>query len=554
MMPSVPFSRFKPHLLACAAAALLSACGGGGGDDGPDAPEFPTSEAPEFNGAIQKFAESMDLPSVPVTPSPAVCDPEVDCPDAGPDDGTVVGKDLAMAITDPSTDVPGGKAFFVLPKPTGPVPTLAAPKVPEDPFALLGLGAQKAAMGSDKRQALAASEGPSLVANPAFSSKRIQRVKLHVKFKSQPGKVYNCSGTLIDSSWVVTAGHCVFLPAEGPKNEYPVSVEVLPGYGNADAGMGLEPFGAARLFGNRVLTRKGFWERGDMNFDVAWFQVTKPIGGFTGWHRMDNLTCDQALNSTFTNSAYPADAQDPYAPSSGLPVPNGRRMTEHKFRFDKCNTGDKNNIYKVKGFESKGGSSGSGAVLPGGGGFGGVVTGVLSTGTDFKHGDDAFATFVRFGTNTRDQINASLQESTPNAPDLAVSYVRAMKSETLLSEIPTFKTGETVTGQAMLHNLGKQPFESTLSYRFYLSKNDIISTQDVPVTDTYKEFGRHIASKESYNVAPKITMPSCRPKGTSSNDVLYVGVIINNSDADTGNNRSSGISSRIRLSGPECLS
>jgi hypothetical protein len=547
-----------PMALALATtASVLIACGGGGNDEVVEPPEFPTSEDSTASRALERFAASIDSGSIEQTVAKGPgCDPEVDCAAVTDETDTVVGKDLAMAITDPSTDVPGGAAFIEQPNPQGPVPELPEPKIPEDLFNVPGVPVAPAGATPGRMSAQAVTDGPDVIANPANSGKRAQRVKLLVRFKSQPGKVTPCSGTLIGSDWVLTAGHCVFLPTIGPKNEYPESVEVIPAYGNKDPYYGLQPWGSARLFAKKVLTRKGWWEEGDNNFDMAWMQLSQPIGGFVGYHKIKNLTCDEAVNTDFVTSAYPAkdNPPDPYPTSFGITI-DGQTMVETKYQFSKCHTGNLNNRYRVNGFESKGGESGSGAVLPGtGGGFGGIVTGVLSTGTAFKHGSQAHTDFVRLGTNGRDKINASMQEATPNGVDLTAAYVRLSTETVSPGKVPTFNTTQTVYAVPWIHNLGKSKFSGTLSYTIYLSTNNSISSLDTPLGGTKKVPNFELNSKETQAQAVQVKMPSCRPKGKGPSDLLYAGVIVNNSDANNFNNDSSGFSFAFKLSGPQCSS
>jgi V8-like Glu-specific endopeptidase len=539
--------RVLPHPLApnlgpalLCSLMLLAGCGGGGNEATereellqPAPTTFPTSEDNLLAQAERKFDQALSAATVSVTPAPT-CAGECETQDPPSNGGAVVGKDLVLAINDTT----GADGVGILHQQAVPddasMPPQTPPQIP-DYEQILGTAGLPSVERVDPHKV---TSGGVPVSPGTFA--RTQRVKVQSVYASEPNTLHNCSGTLVDSQWVVTAGHCVF--KTGSK-EYAKSVAVMPGFGNPE--FTLEPWGRAKS--TQILVREQYWESGDKNFDLAWVRLARPIGGFTGYHRMERFACNDFLNTVFTGDGYPARDVQGYPP---FPVFDGKRMYELKFKFDSCKTGT-NNIIRVKEMKYFGGQSGSGAVLSSGGGYGGVLAAVQSESSEPDVAPTASVTkFIRISNGALNNIAASINASTPSQPDIAPAHVNLSVPNFLPGAIPTLAAGSKVYFIPFFHNLSNAGFKGDLSYSIYLSINDVITTSDKFVA-AYKLKNFAIAGKETRADAPQITIP-CRPKNASSSTIFYLGVLVATSDANTGNNSTDQFSARLRISGQQC--
>ncbi len=349
--------------------------------------------------------------------------------------------------------------------------------------------------------------GLSIVGNPDDYPYRMN-VKLVMTFDEPGGTVTRvCSGTMIDSRHVFTAGHCIFNHGRGWADE----VMVYPGYededNDGDDWLEDYPYGGSRAI--HLYSTSGWVDHEYYGYDIGVLYLDRPVGAITGWmgYGYDN-SCSFHKSGTFWNRSYPAEA------SGGW---NGRFMYDRSGDFDSCPA-----LHRVEmSSPSWGGQSGSGAYK--------FIDGSRYVFSTASTSDRQTQTrFCRLWSTPfywiRDDTIAAHR---PNFCDIVPLWTRFGPT--------TIQAGERLDWMKYrLHNYtdgcyvdGPVPVDVYLSTNDYISTNDtLIQSRQVMINDLQKMYTAKITAD---GLMPKI------PQDTPPGD-YWIGIIFDIEDQNEDNN------------------
>lgn len=331
------------------------------------------------------------------------------------------------------------------------------------------------------------------------------RTNVKIFFVGPDDKIYVGSGALIDSKHVLTAGHLVYEPLT---DFWTTDMHVRPGW--EFDGEDQTPYGTAQAVSFYVFDQWEFSGGVTQDWDIAIVELDRPIGAITGWQGFGyNSSNAFFLNNTFHNAGYPAE--DPFY--DGL-------LQYYWYgdfdSYDPIFTGPHRIYHNKRGYSGMSGSSFYSLLEPNVRiAYGVYVHSSPSLGagycriTDFK-----FNTFVNF-----------IDGHSPDTPDFIPLNVKTTSQ--------SVKAGDQVLDlEFLIHNYSLGSFDGNISWEVYLSSDRTINPTEDILLNTYF-FDIDIGSKHSFNLFhnPNPIIPPNTPPGT-----YYLGVKVNNSDFNIGNN------------------
>ncbi|NUQ22512.1 MAG: T9SS type A sorting domain-containing protein [Saprospiraceae bacterium] len=344
------------------------------------------------------------------------------------------------------------------------------------------------------------------------------------------GQVRGCSGVLIDSRHVLTAGHCVYSHKAEAGLGWADTIFVLPGYSNVpQTGTEIIPYGVA-LSVNDMYSWTGWTQNpppanpnvSDFEWDLGLLLLERPVGALTGWFGFGTSDNTNTYNGvTFYNSSYPGDP--PYDNAIQLYHRNGifNYFYFHQYIFPPGL--DSTFLYLYFPQPSYGGQSGSGYYTfdwlgnP-------INYAVHSHITTFDNGVVSGAARIHSGQYV-DILNTFV-ENMPQQPDLIPLWTKST-SETLAA-------GEMLTDFSFLiHNYAAQAFTGDIETPVYLSTDQLITPEDEQL-GVITVTGAYIPTKQTLSVTLSGDQPTI-PANTPSGD-YYLGLILDLDDYDDANN------------------
>jgi V8-like Glu-specific endopeptidase len=334
-------------------------------------------------------------------------------------------------------------------------------------------------------------------------------VKLFRTFPS--GVVSDCSGVLVDSMHVLTAGHCVWTFISSRCNPpdtacWASSMRVIPAYDN-----GSTPFGEAN-FAN-LLAWTAWTEDENYDWDIAMIELNRPLGALTGWYGYGYNNDDSFFTggNIFRSTGYPAES--PY---------DGEEMYTWAGTFDRTETyGFIHTNY------SFGGQSGSGVYRDD---SNRIVYGALS------HGHDAIpeTVYTRITSASFPTFGNWIADNTPDTVDLIPLDVNVLPD--------TYDRGDPLTTlNYLIHNGSEATWNNNVDLGVYLSTNDSISTSDRQIST--RSWSGSLAAKASIRInagAPLPSIPADICGAWPGGSVYWLGIVLNIADSNTSNNDTSG--------------
>ena len=150
------------------------------------------------------------------------------------------------------------------------------------------------------------------VSRPQDSPYRMN-VKLIMRFEWADGTNYysQCSGSMIDSETVQTAGHCVFNHSRG--QGWAKEIWVYPAW-DGNGSMSNPPpsiinyYGYGRGSGANLSAAAGWVRNVNWDDDLGLVGIDRAVGMLTGWFlRQRGGTCDELKAQSHNNASYPAE-------------------------------------------------------------------------------------------------------------------------------------------------------------------------------------------------------------------------------------------------------
>ena len=314
-----------------------------------------------------------------------------------------------------------------------------------------------------------------------------------------------CSGTIIDQSYVLTAGHCVNDGGGNTSDDWDYSMFVAPAYTN-----GTFPFGYANAI--HLISWSGWIFQANFGDDIGVAVLDRPIGALTGWRSFgytDN--CPYFTTGDWQHPGYPATGV-----SNTQVMYNQTGAFDHCYRPFQASGGRWFDTEVSFNRQSYGGQSGTGAVSPSG-----IVYGVLSNGNSTLTND------IRLTSDKASFIGGQIQSNGSGSADLLPLWVKAQDSAS---------QGETIRSMTyVLTNRTSGTWSGTVDATVYLSTDSTITTDDLAI-------GRHIFNPSlgpeqsiTVDISGVATVPSNTPIGNR-----YVGVRLSVNDSYGGNNATNG--------------
>ncbi|MBN2156738.1 MAG: trypsin-like serine protease [Candidatus Lokiarchaeota archaeon] len=288
-----------------------------------------------------------------------------------------------------------------------------------------------------------------------------------------------CSGTLIDSNHVLTAGHCIYDITDGGWRS---DVYVIPGKNGTGNSLMEEPFG--RAYATHLRSTKGWTQNPSPKNDWALITLDRDIGDETGWLGVKTLPLD---HNNYTDMVYTAGY--PAETKSGYYMYNNSGSSGWV---------DEYNHYYT--FYGEGGQSGSGVWT-----YQNASPYIISI----------YAWSTPMGTRITqekfDILNLWLEQDASTEPQVDFEVLGSnniLKALNYIKTVNTFFTAFPIATQVQNHgNIGAD--KVTLGY--YLSEDDIISAEDYLIAE---KTIRNLQAFELRNVEKRVRIPLGIPPGS----------------------------------------
>lgn len=153
------------------------------------------------------------------------------------------------------------------------------------------LGVPPGSFGLQPRSVIGTDDRTLIANTTAYPWRTI--TKLYITFPN--GNQGSCSGALISTKYVLTAGHCIYNESSGG---WATDVEVIPGLNGT-----YKPYGSA--FATNLRSYTGWTSYEDSNYDFALVTLDRNMGDTTGWL---GYSYYRSINGVTANSGgYPGD-------------------------------------------------------------------------------------------------------------------------------------------------------------------------------------------------------------------------------------------------------